>query len=246
MRSRTTHCQQLKYDFTAGSRTPSPVPDSFCPAGTRPTAQEPCYAPPCLRAEVKVDRSRYVQLQPRKKLRLKAGGHARLIEGTEVRARCNARNYDRTHITWSLQGTQLPRRGRVKVSRSGVLQLRRLLLSDSGVYVCHVGDVSVPLNIDVVTHKEARDARIRREEMETRDAQFLAKFRRVIKKRKNRREEYTERFILKHFSRAELPLGLVNFFIYFFKCAIKNPFGAFLGLVNCFFILSKLDFNYSF
>lgn len=208
-RHRQVQCQQLTHEFGTASRTPSLIAESYC-QGEKPAEAETCHVTVCLRPEIKADDSHYVQLQPRKIIRFKAGGRAELIEGTNARVRCIVQNFPREDIRWSLHGKEIPAKGRVKVSRKGLLLISRLLLSDSGVYTCHVGDTPLTTTIHVTTHKEARDQRIHREEHETKDGVFLQKFRDVVRKHRNRKEEYTERFLFRYFQRYELPLKFVT------------------------------------
>ncbi len=74
----------------------------------------------------------------RKKISLCVGGSATVIPGTNVIIKCPVKHYDKKYIHWKRKGNEIPNKGRIKVSKSGSLQIRRSKDTDSDIYECFV------------------------------------------------------------------------------------------------------------
>ena len=179
--------------------------DEFCPQGSKPDSLQPCQLEPCVvLPQIRSDSSYYVQLQQRKQLRFVAGGTVVIIPGTVLRIRCHVINFDKTKIVWTKNGHTITRRGRTKRSRRGVLHIRGVKATDAGVYTCFADNVSATTYVRIHSAQEALEKLRFRESVNSRDPEFLRMFHQVIKQAgPNRKEEYTEPFILRHFDNVD-------------------------------------------
>lgn len=168
---RQVRCEQKITAFTIAT-----VADARClatdptdtEASTKPATEQPCYLNECpVRTPSRSRRRRrrrsaiigeptdFVLLSPRDVVNLEVGGStATLIPDTIVRVFCPVRRKFRSdRVEWSrtVSGTgsrdDIGDRGRVKVTRTGTLRIRRSRSSDAGVYWCTVGTDSANLTL---------------------------------------------------------------------------------------------------
>lgn len=71
-----------------------------------------------------------------KKLTLNVGGYANLYEGTSLKIKCPAKNFDKSKIIWRKNGKNIVNTNHIKVSSNGALRIFHAKMSDAGVYSC--------------------------------------------------------------------------------------------------------------
>lgn len=205
--TRSVTCQQI----VPPSRQVQVLNDAYCP-DTKPLTAQTCDRPACKNFPVVTpDTSFYVQLQPRKHLRFAGGGILVLIPGTMIRIRCPVTNFDRSKITWTKNDEAITRKGRVKKTKKGVLIIRGVEMTDTGTYKCHAGEQFVMTTLRLHRESQAMDKYMLRDSVNARDPEFLDLFQQKIKQTgRNRREEYTEPYLFKHFTKQLLPFNFIT------------------------------------
>jgi len=130
-------------------------------ATTKPAVEQPCYLGDCparprstrrrrRRSAIVGEPTDFVLLSPRDRVALEVGGGtATVIAATTVNVFCPVRRRFRGGpVVWrrstaaaddAVDGDVVGRRGRVRVTATGVLRIRRSRPSDAGVYWCVVG-----------------------------------------------------------------------------------------------------------
>ena len=82
---------------------------------------------------------------------------------------------------------------------------------DAGIYTCHADTLSATTTLRFHTESEALEKYLFREEANARDPEFIDLFRHTIKQTgSNRKEEYTEPYLVKHIGEQLLPLKFIT------------------------------------
>jgi len=125
---------------------------------SKPATEQPCHLGECparsrsrrRRSAIIGEPTEFVLMSPRDLVTLEVGGSiATVIPATTVRIFCPVRRRSRKHpVVWRRSvdaagdgddGDVIGKRGRVKVTGSGILRIRKSRPSDAGVYWCVVG-----------------------------------------------------------------------------------------------------------
>ncbi len=104
--------------------------------GVTPTPHPPTHHHP--HPEIEVDQSDFVQLKQKRKISVSVGGSATVIPGTNVVVKCPVQKYDQKYIHWKRKENEIAKKGRIKVSKKGYLQIRKSKPRDSDTYECMV------------------------------------------------------------------------------------------------------------
>ena len=184
-----------------------------------PASRRPCSAPtPCTQQQsgpyIEEDTTGFSQIAPQKKVQLNVGGEAMVVKGTTVQVRCPVRGFDRRKVEWLYSGDVLPRKGRVKVSRGGMLRVRRSRAGDAGVYTCRAGGYSANITLDFYSTQQAYRMTQLRRQLIIANHQFIKRLRKGSvgggKGRRGRsRDHYSLAYMLRVMNSTEIPFYYV-------------------------------------
>ncbi|UYV76873.1 ADAMTSL1 [Cordylochernes scorpioides] len=108
-----------------------------------------------IRPEILESNQKYVQSKVQDKVYLKVGGTASVFRGAHVKIRCPTRKRHLANspnsipILWLKDGHKIAPSRKYKVSRKGVLRIRKVEESDAGTYTCSVGNAKADLQLSV-------------------------------------------------------------------------------------------------
>ena len=106
---------------------------------------------------IQVDTSNYVQLKQKRKISVTVGGTATVIPGTSLVIKCPVKKHDKNFIYWKRKENEITKKGRIKVSKQGNLQIRRSKIRDSDTYECmimHDNHIMDKANTSVKFHSD--------------------------------------------------------------------------------------------
>ncbi|XP_015601072.1 protein madd-4 isoform X2 [Cephus cinctus] len=157
VKSRTVTCQQV---MAQGRKETLQERDCLSP---KPASEKPCNTKSCdnMRsgAEPMIFSENTTYDQPesdKKKVDLKIGGIAKVFYGTSVvKIRCPVKNFDKSQIMWTKDGTILRKSSKHKISKKGLLRIFDITHADRGVYACNADSTKAETVLQVkVKHGE--------------------------------------------------------------------------------------------
>lgn len=133
--------------------------------GQKPATHQKCVlrscpqvARPTLAPAIDQDDGHYVQLKKQSKLILAVGGKATCIPHTTIVIKCNVK--DSSGVSWTKGKDNrilIPHKGRIKVTKSGALRIRKSRESDANIYTCHVRASAANVTIEFHSEWTARE-----------------------------------------------------------------------------------------
>ena len=141
--------------------------DAACEHILPPLLERECHEEECPTeaplpsSRIEMDYSLYIQLRKEKNLMLNVGGGAVLLAKTSLYVQCTVKNFNKRNIKWLLNDAEVTGKSRVRVTKRGMLRVRKSRPDDLGNYTCVAGNSSASFQLSFHTQHEA-NAKFRR------------------------------------------------------------------------------------
>ncbi|XP_037082113.1 uncharacterized protein LOC119102763 [Pollicipes pollicipes] len=143
VKHRWLRCQQHMADGSVVDKGPS-----MCTA-SRPADHRSCNSRRCHGPQIITSNQSYEQETIQRRVTLKIGGTASVFKGTTVRLKCPVKQFDRSKIVWTKDGSRLAGGRKYRLKANGQVNVRQVEFRDAGRYTCIAGSAMASLELSI-------------------------------------------------------------------------------------------------